>query len=109
MPLLSGRIYCKRGPFPTTYLLHRRTGLCSEQLIGLPYGNPLPIKVLMYDLLNHLTQDRALNLFSHLLSLLQPRPIDMDVEKCANGGGGARADAEPLDQVRKLSGIAWAR
>ena len=98
--IAAGTNILQRNPVPSHLLTTQEDRSMFEQLIGLSGGNPLAIKVLMYDLLKHLAQDRALTLSSHLLSLLQLRPIYLDIENCA-GGGGARAVAELLDEARR--------
>ena len=69
-----------------------------EQLITMSQGNPLAIKVMMYDLAKRFGEDSSMTLESHLMSLLQLRPVLIDVENLSHEGG-ARAIAELLEWV----------
>ena len=70
-----------------------------EQLIQLSRGNPLAIRILMSDLQKHLVGDPALNMASHVLSLLQMRPIHLDIENLADTRG-SRAILELLNKAK---------
>lgn len=68
------------------------------QLVGMSQGNPLAIKVMMYDLARHFAEEPSMTLESHLMSILQLRPIFIDTE-CLSYGSGARAIAELLEWI----------
>ena len=57
-----------------------------EQLITMSQGNPLAIRVIAYDLAKHFTDDPCATILSHLLSLLQLRPVFLDTERLASDG-----------------------
>ena len=69
-----------------------------EQLITMSQGNPLAIKIMMYDLAKHFEEDPSTTLESHLISILQLRPVFIDVENVSSMGG-ARAIGELLEWV----------
>ena len=69
-----------------------------EQLITLSQGNPLAIRVIVYDLAKHFADDPSTTILSHLLSLLQLRPVFLDEEKLSSAGG-ARAVADILEWI----------
>ncbi|KAL8663145.1 MAG: hypothetical protein Q9202_004077 [Teloschistes flavicans] len=57
-----------------------------EQLVTMSQGNPLAIRVIVYDLAKHLADDPSATILSHLLSLLQLRPVFLDTERLASDG-----------------------
>ena len=69
-----------------------------EQLISMSQGNPLAIRVIVYDLAKHFADDPSATILSHLLSLLQLRPVFLDIERLASGGE-TRAVAEILEWI----------
>lgn len=69
-----------------------------EQLIAMSKGNPLAIKVFMYDLAKHFVEDPSMTLESHLMSLLRLRHIYIDIEKLSYEEGG-RAIAEIFEWI----------
>ena len=69
-----------------------------EQLITLSQGNPLAIRIIVYDLAKHFADDPSATILSHLLSLLQLRPVFLDEERLACDGE-ARAVVEILEWI----------
>ena len=69
-----------------------------EQLITMSQGNPLAIRVIVYDLAKHFADDPSATILSHLLSLLQLRPVFLDKERLA-ADGEARAVVELLEWI----------
>lgn len=69
-----------------------------EQLITMSQGNPLAIRIFVYDLAKHFADDPCATILSHLLSLLQLRPVFLDEERLASDGE-ARAVADILEWV----------
>ena len=69
-----------------------------EQLITMSQGNPLAIRILVYDLAKHIADDPCATILSHLLSLLQLRPVCLDEERLASDGE-ARAVVEILEWI----------
>ena len=69
-----------------------------EQLITMSQGNPLATRVIVYDLAKHFADDPSTTILSHLLSLLQLRPVFLDNERLASDGG-ARAVVEILEWI----------
>lgn len=69
-----------------------------EQLMTLSQGNPLAIRIIVYDLAKHLSDDASVTIFSHLLDLVRLRPVFLDEERLASGGG-ARSIAEILEWI----------
>ena len=69
-----------------------------EQLITMSQGNPLAIRILVYDLAKHVADDSCTTILSHLLSLLQLRPVFLDEERLASDGE-ARAVVEILEWI----------
>ena len=69
-----------------------------EQLITMSQGNALAIRVMMYDLAKHFADDPCATILSHLLSLLQLRPVFLDIERLASDGE-ARAVVEVLEWI----------
>ena len=69
-----------------------------EQLISMSQGNPLAIRVIVYDLAKHFSDDPCATILSHLLSLLQLRPVFLDKERLASDGE-ARAVVEILEWI----------
>ena len=69
-----------------------------EQLITMSQGNPLAIRVIVYDLAKHFADDPSATILSHLLSLLQLRPVFLDIERLASDGE-ARAVVEILEWI----------
>ena len=69
-----------------------------EQLITMSQGNPLAIRVLVYDVAKHFADDPCATVLSHLLSLLQLRPVFLDEERLASDGE-TRAVIEILEWI----------
>lgn len=69
-----------------------------EQLITMSQGNPLAIRVMAYDLAKHFADDPCATILSHLLSLLQLRPVFLDKDRLASDGE-ARAVVEILEWI----------
>ena len=72
-----------------------------EQLIHMSRGNPLAIKILMCDLGKRLAEDPAVDIASHILSLLQMRPVHLHKHLHADDGG-ARAVLELLGKAQRF-------
>ena len=68
------------------------------QLVAMSQGNPLAIKVMMYDLAKRFAEEPSMTVESHLMSILQLRPIFLDTERLSYGSG-ARAIAELLEWI----------
>lgn len=69
-----------------------------EQLVTMSQGNPLAIRVIVYDLAKHFADDPSATILSHLLSLLQLRPVFLDTERFASDGE-ARAVVDILEWI----------
>lgn len=69
-----------------------------EQLITMSQGNPLAIRILVYDVAKYFADDPCATVLSHLLSLLQLRPVFLDEERLASDGE-TRAVVEILEWI----------
>lgn len=69
-----------------------------EQLITMSQGNPLAIRIIAYDLGKYFADDPCATILSHLLSLLQLRPVFLDKERLVSDGE-ARAVVEILEWI----------
>ena len=61
-------------------------------------GNPLAIQVIVYNMAKHFADDPFATILSHLLSLLQLRPVLLDKERLASNGE-ARAVVKILEWI----------
>ena len=69
-----------------------------EQLVTLSQGNPLAVRVIVYNLVKHFADDPSTTMLSHLISLLQLLPMFLGEERLTINGE-ARAVAEILEWI----------